>query len=177
MARPLAPPPLLVARPLVEELFFFCGFPNEYSIITFLTASQIRPWDWNLWHLYLRRYRIIQRGRSRNSTLAWYLILEVLLNYNIILKNVIKLVRPMTIQRGRSRNSKLAWYCILEVRSNYNNTIPTGKTHHIFLGSWLIKYFFFSLKDRKNIVLKKVNLEAETWIKKIIAAPNFFDFR
>ena len=26
MARPL-PPPLLMARPLVEE-FFFCGFPN-----------------------------------------------------------------------------------------------------------------------------------------------------
>ena len=95
------------------------------------------------------------------------------MNYNIILKKVIKLVRPMTIQRGRSRNSKLAWYCILEVRSNSNNTIPTGKTHHIFLGSWLIKYFFFSLKDRKNIVLKKVNLEAETWIKKL-SPPQIF---
>ena len=29
MARPL-PPPLLMARPLVEELFF-CGFPKESS--------------------------------------------------------------------------------------------------------------------------------------------------
>ena len=47
MARPLPPPPLLVARPLVDELFF-CGFPKQSrknrNKVIFLTTVPLRPY-------------------------------------------------------------------------------------------------------------------------------------